>query len=102
LSKHPEQQKIRSGDDEGEKYDCASEARDAMNNGHYDFRKPFMSGPWNRRASKGEYILFWNGPILNYEFTRAYMIACVTISQKGVPVLQSKEEKHTQEHQFRN
>jgi hypothetical protein len=73
-----------------------------MNNGHYDFRKPFMSGPWNRRASKREYISFWNDPILDYEFTRADMVACVTISQKGLPVLQSKEEKHAQEHHFRN
>jgi hypothetical protein len=39
---------------------------------------------------------------LDYEFTGADMIACVTIPQKGLPVLQSKEEKHAQEHHFRN
>ena len=73
-----------------------------MNNGHYNFRKPFMSGPRNRWVSKREYISFWNGPILDYEFTRADVIACVTIPQKGLPVLQRKDEKHAQKHHFRN
>src|SRR5215475_9693670 len=73
-----------------------------MNNGHYDFRKPFMSGPWNRRASKREYISFWNGPILDYEFTRADMKTGVTIPQKDLPVLQGKHEQRAQEHHFRD
>jgi hypothetical protein len=39
---------------------------------------------------------------LDYEFTRADMVACVTIPQESLPVLKSKEKKHAQEHHFRN
>jgi hypothetical protein len=61
-----------------------------------------MSHPWNRRAAKREYISFWNGPIFDYEFTGADMITGVTIPQKDLPVLKSKEKKHCQEHHFRD